>query len=98
MRAEAISYYITHHPLLVTVSITICLLCIARHPGLCRSQITKAYPAFFRRVRALEDMCEAKAMEIGIVDILREEIRHERNCVSVRPGKEISRWARSVTC
>ncbi|KAG0638712.1 hypothetical protein HOY80DRAFT_887473 [Tuber brumale] len=97
MRAEAISCCIIHRPLLVIVSIARCLLCIAHHPDLCHNQIIKAYLVFFRRVRPPEDMCEVKAMEIGIVDILRE-IRRERNCVSVRPGKEISRWARSVTC
>ncbi|RPB00961.1 hypothetical protein L873DRAFT_1678160, partial [Choiromyces venosus 120613-1] len=83
--------------LLVIVSTMICLLCMARHPGLCHNQIIKAYLVFFKRVRALEDMYEVKAMEIGIVDIPREEIRDERNCANERPAKEISRLAGSVS-
>ncbi|PWW71591.1 hypothetical protein C7212DRAFT_234061 [Tuber magnatum] len=99
MGPEIIRYYTTNHPLLVIVSIMTCLLCIARHPGLCHNQITRVYLVFFKRVRVPGDMCEAKAMEIGIVDIprqemgtvdiLREAIGRERNCVSERPGKGI---------
>lgn len=96
MCPEPIRCCIIHRRLLVIVNIMICLPCIARHPGPCHSQIIKAYLVSFKRVRVPEDMCEVKAMEIGIVDIPREEIRGERNCVSERPGKEILRWPKSV--